>query len=219
MTSIPPSAYFEAMKQIYPLEAFPDFQKLVNEFPIIVDELKKNTFWMKWGSDSYDPTGHCMFLKGDWTVCPVYFGNYDYHQMQLSGKHDFDIEELAKSLPERFPKTIELLKGIKSINFAAFSRLSPNSSLAPHKHNNPYCLIFHMGLIIPLGNTCGLKVGEETHLWTKPGDAVIFDDTFEHSAWNNSDEERIVLYVDFFEPNHYKERSMMDSSSDGTLPS
>lgn len=195
------------MKAIYPLPEFPDFQKLSIEYAVIVEELKKNDFWMNWGSDSYDPKGHCQFLKGDWTVCPVYFGNYDYRSMKLPGVHGFDIDQLMQSLPERFPKTIEILKGIKSINFAAFSRLHPKSSLAPHKHENPYSLIFHLGLLIPPGNTCGLKVGDETHLWTKPGDAVIFDDTFEHSAWNHSDEERIVLYVDFFEPKHYQAKS------------
>lgn len=194
------------MRAIYPLEEFPDFLKLSHQSSLIIEELEKNTFWMQWGSDKYDPKGHCQFLKGDWTVCPVYFGNYSYQSMKLPGEQSFDIEKLAKSLPERFPKTIELLKDIKSINFAAFSRLHPQSSLAPHAHNNPYSLIFHMGLIIPKGQTCGLKVGEETHLWTKAGDAVIFDDTYEHSAWNHSEEERIVLYVDFFEPKHYEEK-------------
>jgi hypothetical protein len=185
------------MKAIYPLEDFPDFKRLAGEFAVIIEELNKNTFWMKWGSDTYNPSGHCQFLSGDWTVCPVYFGNYSYRSIHVPGKQDFDIDQLAQSLPLRFSKTIELLKEIKSINFAAFSRLHPQSSLAPHKHNNPYSLIFHLGLIIPPGNTCGLKVGDETHLWTKPGDALIFDDTNEHSAWNHSDEERVVLYIDF----------------------
>ena len=29
---------------------------------------------------------------------------------------------------------------------------------------------------------------------------MIFDDTFKHTAWNNSNEERTVLYVDFIRP-------------------
>lgn len=187
----------------FPLADFPDFQNLANQYAIILDELLKNSFWMKWGSDNYDPSGHCNFLTGDWTVCPIYFGNYAPNSIKLGAKNEIDMEQLLKQLPEKFPETIQLLKAIKSINFAAFSRLHPKSKLAPHKHTTTSSLIFHLGLIIPKGNTCGLKVNELSHIWSKPGDAVIFDDTFEHSAWNDSDEERIVLYIDFHEFSHY----------------
>jgi hypothetical protein len=187
----------EKPKPFYSLEDYPEFKWLASQYSIIVDELNKNTFWMRWGSDTYDPTGHCRFLSGDWTVCPVYFGRYDPHIMKDPGADQYNLEELIQSFPERFPKTIELLKNIDSLNFSAFSRLHPRSTLAPHKHNNRDSLIFHMGLIIPPGNSCGLKVADETYVWSKPGDAVIFNDNLQHSAWNNSDEERIILYVDF----------------------
>lgn len=184
-------------KPIYNLEEFPQFVWLKNQYQTIQDELKKNRIWMRWGSDDYDPTGHCMFLTGDWTVCPIYFGKIDPSRMNTQGMDQESIADLLKSLPERYPKTIEILKNISNLRFSAFSRLHPKSKLAPHSHQNPFGLIFHLGIIIPSGNTCGLKVGDKTHIWSKAGDAVIFDDNFEHSAWNDSDEERIVLYVDF----------------------
>lgn len=164
---------------------------------MVVEELQKNSLWIKWGSDSYDSSGNCLFLDGNWTICPVYFGNYSIFQMNLGRKGEVDIMELLDILPKRFPEITRLFSRIKSINFTAFSRLHPRSKLAAHRHKNPKSLIFHMGLVIPPGRTCGLCVNEEVHLWEKPGDAVIFDDNLEHSAWNDSDEERIILYADF----------------------
>ena len=47
--------------------------------------------------------------------------------------------------------------------------------------------------------SCGIEVNEETYHW-KEGKAVVFDDTFEHEAWNDSDQERVVLFIDFERP-------------------
>ena len=187
-------------RALYPLAEFPDLQKLQEHFPTNLKELSDNKLWMPWGSDSYDKSGQCSFLKGDWTICPVYFGNYSGTDMDVPHMGYTELKELTDSLPNRFPETTNLLKKIPSINFAGFSRLYPHSRLEPHKHNNPDSLIFHLGLVIPPGITCGLKVGDQIHTWTQPGDAVIFDDNLEHSAWNDSSEDRILLYIDFVRP-------------------
>jgi aspartyl/asparaginyl beta-hydroxylase (cupin superfamily) len=192
----------EERTAFFPLEQFPDLQRLASQYQDILDELNQNTFWMHWGSDDYDPTGHCKFLNGDWTVCPVYFGNYNPYSINMPYMDPVFVVEVVEAMPKRFPKTTELLKKIPTLNYAAFSRLHPKSRLAPHQHVNPSSLIFHLGLLIPPGDTCGLSVGGEVHIWKKAGDAVIFNDTLEHSAWNDSDQERVVLYVDFHDTNH-----------------
>lgn len=181
----------------YSLDEYPEFKWLASQYAVILDELNKNNFWMDWGSDNYDPIGHCKFLNGNWTVCPVYFGRYSPYSLNIPGTVQFNQDELIRSLPEKFPRTIELLKTIDRINFSAFSRLHPNSSLAAHQHNNPDSLIFHLGLVIPQGKSCGLQVDDKTHIWNKPGDAIIFNDNMKHAAWNHSDQERIIFYVDF----------------------
>ena len=43
--------------------------------------------------------------------------------------------------------------------------------------------------------SCEFRVGAETRAW-REGRAWVFDDTFEHEAWNGSDEPRIVLIFD-----------------------
>ena len=47
--------------------------------------------------------------------------------------------------------------------------------------------------------SCGIEVNGETYHW-KEGQTVVFDDTFEHEAWNNSDEARVVLFIDVERP-------------------
>ena len=46
---------------------------------------------------------------------------------------------------------------------------------------------------------CGFRVGSETRQWI-PGKAWVFDDTIEHEAWNDSDQTRIILIFDIWNP-------------------
>ena len=41
----------------------------------------------------------------------------------------------------------------------------------------------------------GIRVGNSIEHW-RDGRSLVFDDTFEHEAWNDSDEIRVVLFVD-----------------------
>jgi aspartyl/asparaginyl beta-hydroxylase (cupin superfamily) len=51
---------------------------------------------------------------------------------------------------------------------------------------------------VPEGD-CAIRVGHETRRWEE-GRCLIFDDHFEHEAWNHTQEERIVLIVDLWHP-------------------
>jgi aspartate beta-hydroxylase len=57
--------------------------------------------------------------------------------------------------------------------------------------------VVHLPLIVPDG--CGFRVGGEIREW-RVGKAILFDDTIEHEAWNNSDAIRAVLIVDVWNP-------------------
>jgi len=80
---------------------------------------------------------------------------------------------------------------------AVFSILDPKTRIPPHTGVNNTRLIVHIPLIIPPG--CGLRVGAEQREW-HPGHALIFDDTIEHEAWNDSDVPRAVLILDAWNP-------------------
>ena len=58
-------------------------------------------------------------------------------------------------------------------------------------------LAVHLALLIPA--SCGIRVGAETRHWEE-GKCLIFDDSFEHEAWNRSAELRAVLIVEAWNP-------------------
>jgi len=78
-----------------------------------------------------------------------------------------------------------------------FSVLSPGTHILPHTGVTNVRLVTHLPLIVP--PDCALRVGGETHVWQE-GRCVTFDDTFEHEAWNRSDETRVVLILDSWNP-------------------
>ena len=78
-----------------------------------------------------------------------------------------------------------------------FSRLDPKTRIPPHTGATNTRLIVHIPLIVPPG--CGFRVGSEVREW-QPGTALVFDDTIEHEAWNDSDEQRVVLIFDIANP-------------------
>lgn len=77
------------------------------------------------------------------------------------------------------------------------------SLLRPGAHIPPHCgmlnsrFICHMPLIVP--PNCGFRVGPDTVQWEE-GKILIFDDSVEHEAWNNSDENRLVVIFDIWRP-------------------
>jgi aspartyl/asparaginyl beta-hydroxylase (cupin superfamily) len=79
-----------------------------------------------------------------------------------------------------------------------FSRLAPQSAIAPHHGLVNTRLICHLPLVVPPG--CGeLRVGNWQRGW-REGELLIFDDSIEHEAWNDSDRPRTVLLFDVWRP-------------------
>jgi aspartate beta-hydroxylase len=78
-----------------------------------------------------------------------------------------------------------------------FSVLKAGVQIPPHTGVINTRLVVHLPLIIP--QECGLRVGDETRMW-KEGECLVFDDTFEHEAWNHSDMTRVVLIFDIWNP-------------------
>lgn len=101
---------------------------------------------------------------------------------------------------KKCPATYQVIQQIPEIITAQFSFLSPKTHILPHKGYSKIILRNHLPLIVPDGEKCGIKIVNETHHW-KEGQLVTFDDSFEHEAWNNSDEYRVVLMFDVAKPN------------------
>jgi aspartate beta-hydroxylase len=80
---------------------------------------------------------------------------------------------------------------------AYFSVLKPHTRLPAHTGTTNARSIVHLPLIIP--ERCEFRVGSQVRPWVK-GKAWVFDDTIDHEAWNNSDETRVILIFDIWNP-------------------
>lgn len=98
------------------------------------------------------------------------------------------------------PKTAAALDLIPGMSTAFFSILAPGKVLPPHRGPYNGVLRYHLGLRIPASDErCAIRVGDQIRTWAE-GSALVFDDTYQHEAWNRTTEWRIVLFVDFLRP-------------------
>ena len=78
-----------------------------------------------------------------------------------------------------------------------FSVFTAGTHLLPHRGVTNARLVAHLPLIVP--TDCALRVADELHEW-REGEVVVFDDTYEHEAWNRSGQVRVVLIFDIWNP-------------------
>lgn len=93
------------------------------------------------------------------------------------------------------PKTAGVVENIPGMITAGFSSLDPGTYIDPHFGVSKAVLRCHLGVVVP-ENNCAIRVDKETKNWQE-GKCLVFDDTYEHEAWNRSNKTRIVLLVDF----------------------
>jgi aspartate beta-hydroxylase len=106
---------------------------------------------------------------------------------------------------KRCPNTGAILESLDLCRIAdqspeiCFSILKPGSHILPHYGVTNTRLVMHLPLVVP--QDCALNIigtnGE--HHW-KEGELMMFDDTFQHEAWNRSTNTRIILLMDCWNP-------------------
>lgn len=98
------------------------------------------------------------------------------------------------------PQTAKALAKIPGMTTAMFSILSPGKHIPAHRGPYNGVLRFHLGLIVPRDRErVKIRVDEQFYHWAQ-GEGVVFDDSFDHEVWNDTDEIRVVLFVDFLRP-------------------
>ncbi len=117
---------------------------------------------------------------------------------------------------ERFPHTGAVIDSLPVFRIdgrpveALISVLRPHTRIPPHFGFTNVRLTVHLPLIVPKG--CGVKVGDEARA-TERGRCLLFDDSFRHEAWNDSDDLRIVLIVEAWHPDlSAAERAAIEAS-------
>ena len=97
-------------------------------------------------------------------------------------------------------ETWRICQKIPGLITVMFSIFEPGKHLPPHRGPYNGVLRLHVGLIVPEPREqLGIRVEKDIYRW-KEGEAVVFDDAYEHEAWNYTPHTRVVLFVDFRKP-------------------
>lgn len=125
------------------------------------------------------------------------------HSMKWSAFHLWRGGVPVQENLQRCPVTAQALTSIPGADIgglcpnAMFSALAPKTHIPPHHGETNARLVAHLPLIVP--PRCWLRVGYEKREW-HVGEVMVFDDTIEHEALNDSDELRVVLIFDVWNP-------------------
>ncbi|MBI5447128.1 MAG: aspartyl/asparaginyl beta-hydroxylase domain-containing protein [Gammaproteobacteria bacterium] len=165
------------------LQHFPELEKLRENWKIIREEA--NTLvkqgYIKASNDNTD-LGFNSFFKRGWKR--FYLKWY---------------AEQPPSAQALCPNTVNLLNNIPSVKSAMFTLLPKQGQLKAHRDPYAGSLRYHLGLITPNSEQCRIYVDGLPYAW-KDGEGVLFDETYIHSAKNDTDIDRIILFCDIERP-------------------
>lgn len=98
------------------------------------------------------------------------------------------------------PQTVKFLRQIPGVQSALLSFIAPGTYIPPHSDPAKGVIRYHLALQVPADREkCFIVVNGEKYCWTT-GQSVLFDDAFEHWVRNDTDEERVILFVDILRP-------------------
>ncbi len=123
--------------------------------------------------------------------------------MEWNAFHLTQCGEWLEERCRRCPRTTEIMRAVPAARMKGlapeilFSRLQAGGHIVPHFGRTNVRLTVHLGIAIP--DDCAIRVADETRSWQE-GRIILFDDSFEHEAWNRSARERSVLIFEVWHP-------------------
>lgn len=187
MPGLPPSPWFD-------LALFPWAQRLVEAFPVILEE------YLAVAGDASAFPSFLDFKRPEQVA--AYLGTTG-PAPQWNAFFFYRHGERNDANCARCPRTAALLDELPLMRMPGatpeicFSVLTPGSRILPHRGDSNLRSVVHLGLVVP--EDCALNVAGEARGW-QPGGLLAFDDTYEHEAWNRSDRTRVVLLMDAWNP-------------------
>jgi aspartyl/asparaginyl beta-hydroxylase (cupin superfamily) len=98
------------------------------------------------------------------------------------------------------PVTASLIKASERTVTCFFSIIKPHKKITPHLGSFGGVLRYHLGLVVPKDRSnCWIQVDKEKYSWEE-GKGIVFDDLYRHEVHNNTNELRVVLFVDVLKP-------------------
>lgn len=137
-------------------------------------------------SDQFQEEKESIARAGDWKV------SFLFEAGGFKNQRNTDACPVTTSIIEAH----RTMGGLGGISY--FSCLGPAATVAPHSGSTNMRLRCHLGIEVPPGD-CGIRVGGVQRGW-EAARCMVFDDSFEHEAWNASSRRRVVLIVDFWHP-------------------
>ena len=200
----------------YSINDFPRLKKLVDNTKIITNELNEITDNVMYINRAFK--SHAMvrgeiynqiregekygWIKG-WDYSNLNFENCNWLQYGIMFN-----DEVPDFLDINLTNTILLLKAIKGVKVAAFVKLKPRTILHSHTHEEiekENLLQFHLTLTSAVKNNFAyLNVNGEFRQHNV-GEAIIFDGSLPHFALNESEHDRVILYLEFSKSLMYKD--------------
>jgi len=100
----------------------------------------------------------------------------------------------------RCPRTAALIDQVPDVVVAFFSIFEPGTHVRAHYGVTKAMLNVHLGVMVPKGpERCEIRVRDQLRSW-RAGEFLIFDETFNHEAWNETGEPRLVLFLQVLRP-------------------
>jgi beta-hydroxylase len=125
-----------------------------------------------------------------------------FHTFFKRGWKRFYLKWYGNKLPSALglcPRSTAILNGIPNVHGAMFATLPPGGKLG--KHRDPFAgsLRYHLGLSTPNSDACWIEVDGVRKSW-RDGQAMVFDETYVHEAFNGADTTRLILFCDVERP-------------------
>jgi aspartate beta-hydroxylase len=101
------------------------------------------------------------------------------------------------------PKLAELVSSTPDVLSASLSFLAPGKHIPRHRGPFRGVLRYQLGLSVPLdalGRPAAVLALNDVEHRVGDGQQLLWDDTYPHEVWNNSDQMRLVLLLDVRRP-------------------
>jgi beta-hydroxylase len=131
-----------------------------------------------------DEPGYNSFEKGGWRQYPIKWYSPSCRPSAVSA----------------CPHTCSVLEKVSAIRSAMFVVLPPGGRIGRHHDPLATSLRYHIGLVTPNSEKCALTLDGRAYPW-HDGKELLFDQTFLHSALNETDQPRVILFCDVENPN------------------
>jgi len=170
-------------KPILNANEFPDLVKLRGSWQVIREEASQ------------------LLARGQIAVATGH-NDLGFNSFFKNGWKRFYVKWYGAPLPSALahcPKTVALLESLPSVHGAMFALLPPGGKLNPHRDPFAGSLRYHLGLITPNDDACRIYIDGNMYSW-RDGQDIVFDETFVHSAANDTQQTRVILFCDVERP-------------------